>query len=455
MKFLRKNPFVLYCGIIGICFLYTGSAYMSEYYRLMPHYDGVMIDVITSVIFYLFQALGIGVFSFGLYKKPEIFKKRKLFVILLATGAVFMFLGQFLKDPVLLTLFSCIFQLHIGVYFGYYLAMLGQNVPVRNSGLCYGIAYAIGTVGTYLFSLVDNGNFFESRSIAVVYLALALVTALLVVCAEDLLPEGKTEDTKPETRGIGVGTELTYLIPIVTLIMLITSIGSGLYYSLPQAEDVNWNLIRTAYAIGLIAAGFIMDRSRLVGEICAIASLAYPLIALALINDGVNNTLALSMSYVCRGFISVYYIIVFTDISWRNKKLLPLAPLGLLVSRFSEALFSLILLSVNIPQVVQMILTTVSFVPLLLLFVMYQIKKNLPAPAPVTTDALVTSFASTYKLTAREAEVLECMADGLTDDEIAEKCYISRNTVRFHVSNIFKKTGLTSRTEVIRSLKRQ
>jgi DNA-binding CsgD family transcriptional regulator len=49
-------------------------------------------------------------------------------------------------------------------------------------------------------------------------------------------------------------------------------------------------------------------------------------------------------------------------------------------------------------------------------------------------------------LTAREVEVLTCLAAGRTNREIAAALVISEKTVGRHLSNIFTKLGLTSRT---------
>jgi len=49
-------------------------------------------------------------------------------------------------------------------------------------------------------------------------------------------------------------------------------------------------------------------------------------------------------------------------------------------------------------------------------------------------------------LTAREIEVMEKVADGLTDDEIAAKLFISRNTVKTHISHIGDKIGRNTRS---------
>ncbi len=50
-------------------------------------------------------------------------------------------------------------------------------------------------------------------------------------------------------------------------------------------------------------------------------------------------------------------------------------------------------------------------------------------------------------LTSREIEVLELIAEGMINKEIAKKLYISEKTVKNHVSNIFKKLNVSDRTQ--------
>lgn len=50
-------------------------------------------------------------------------------------------------------------------------------------------------------------------------------------------------------------------------------------------------------------------------------------------------------------------------------------------------------------------------------------------------------------LTSREIEVLDLIAEGMINKEIAKQLYISEKTVKNHVSNIFKKLNVSDRTQ--------
>jgi len=54
------------------------------------------------------------------------------------------------------------------------------------------------------------------------------------------------------------------------------------------------------------------------------------------------------------------------------------------------------------------------------------------------------------KLTPREAEVLQLLAQGLANKQIAYELGISDHTVKFHISSIYRKLGATNRTEAVR-----
>lgn len=54
-----------------------------------------------------------------------------------------------------------------------------------------------------------------------------------------------------------------------------------------------------------------------------------------------------------------------------------------------------------------------------------------------------------HQLTRREKALLEALANGLTNKDLAREFDISTNTVKYHLSNLFDKLGVASRTQAI------
>jgi DNA-binding NarL/FixJ family response regulator len=54
------------------------------------------------------------------------------------------------------------------------------------------------------------------------------------------------------------------------------------------------------------------------------------------------------------------------------------------------------------------------------------------------------------ELTRRELEILRVVAEGLTNAQLARMLWLSEQTVKFHLSNIYRKLGVSNRTEASR-----
>jgi|SRR5271156_3184994 NarL family two-component system response regulator LiaR len=77
-----------------------------------------------------------------------------------------------------------------------------------------------------------------------------------------------------------------------------------------------------------------------------------------------------------------------------------------------------------------------------------------PASTPVSVPAETRFIPNEAKredlsITRRELEILELMAQGMSNREIAEKLYVSENTVKTHSSRVFDKLGARRRTQAV------
>ena len=70
----------------------------------------------------------------------------------------------------------------------------------------------------------------------------------------------------------------------------------------------------------------------------------------------------------------------------------------------------------------------------------------LPAPHSFTLDEVKLRELG---ITRRELEILELIAGGLSNREIAEKLFVSENTVKTHSSRLFDKLSAKRRTQAV------
>jgi DNA-binding CsgD family transcriptional regulator len=76
--------------------------------------------------------------------------------------------------------------------------------------------------------------------------------------------------------------------------------------------------------------------------------------------------------------------------------------------------------------------------------------KEVPATVPMA-EPFCPNEAKRKELaiTPREMEILELIAQGMSNREIAEKLFVSENTVKTHSSRVFDKLGAKRRTQAV------
>jgi DNA-binding NarL/FixJ family response regulator len=60
------------------------------------------------------------------------------------------------------------------------------------------------------------------------------------------------------------------------------------------------------------------------------------------------------------------------------------------------------------------------------------------------------SHAASLGITARELAILKSVSRGLSNAAIAQELWVSRQTVKFHLTNLYRKLGVTNRTQAAR-----
>ena len=76
--------------------------------------------------------------------------------------------------------------------------------------------------------------------------------------------------------------------------------------------------------------------------------------------------------------------------------------------------------------------------------------KEVHVPVPAGQPFAVNSKKlEKLEITPRELEILELIAQGLSNREMAEKLFVSENTVKTHCSRVFDKLGAKRRTQAV------
>ncbi|NMA91841.1 MAG: hypothetical protein GX973_01815 [Firmicutes bacterium] len=88
-----------------------------------------------------------------------------------------------------------------------------------------------------------------------------------------------------------------------------------------------------------------------------------------------------------------------------------------------------------------------------LFFPLYQMLYNSVTNLEEAEKHRQLEYANRFSLSAREQEIFNYIVLGMSNTEIADTLFITESTVKFHVGNIFKKTGFGGRLELIANYK--
>ena len=84
------------------------------------------------------------------------------------------------------------------------------------------------------------------------------------------------------------------------------------------------------------------------------------------------------------------------------------------------------------------------------------IVKEVPVEVPIARPLVVDpARAEALGLTPRELEVLQLIAEGLSTREMADRLFVSENTVKTHTARVLDKLGASRRTQAVQLAKSQ
>lgn len=450
---MKNRNALAVCALIGICFLLTGSEYISWWLYGLPRFFGdTAVDLLSEGAGYLFQVAGLLLFAFFVKKKAEKALDKKIFACLLLLDAAFTSLSMFAFSAFSCILFGMAMNLLHGAIAGYYLTRLAQHVPQQSCGMVFGLAYAFGSVGSWLLSLLFGGSFLASPYIIPVYVLLSVLVLWIDVKEIPVITEDdETADAFHFSQTI---------LPLAGIVVILLSLTKGLGFYFPVSDQISGNVsalfARAFYAFGLILAGYINDQNRKYGAICCLCALVFPFISFAFIQEASIQVFLWIMAYVFFGFFSVYRAVTFVDFAKKKQSLLWLAGFGLMYGRIGDALSAFGGVLLGNSSVCLILITALLFVLTILLFFRFYNRTYASAmPPEKNMETLLYDFEENYHLSAREIEVSQLIISGRSNSEIAADLYIADSTVKFHVKNILKKAECSNRTELIAKFKKE
>ena len=436
--------------IIALCFLWTATGYLSWMYHLLDYTEAASVDWLTEVIGYLFQAVGLFLFGVTAKKKRDVFIRKSVFITCIGADFVFIILSTLTSHLLSILIFGYLMNLFHGIIAGFYLTLLATQVEQKYRAVVFGGAYAVSSIASWLISLLNQSNFLHTQYSLITYGMLICITIGIVIAEQELLPAEKLTFTGED---ISTGT-----IALAGLTVILVSLTRGIGFYFPMADisaGINLEFSRAFYAVGLIFAGIVGDQSRKFGAVSCLAALFFPFAMIALSNEvGIRMVLWI-LGYCLFGFLTVFRVVLFSDIARTKENFLYMAGFGLMFGRIGDAAGNLTGIILNDKLIPLVIVSSICFVVTFIIFFLLYNKLYIPVSQPLPSqEERLNAFIQKYELSLREVEVLNLIREGASNGEISAKLFISENTVKFHVRNILKKTGCSNRTELITALNR-
>jgi len=454
LKKTSARQLILVTAIVTLTFTVGTGLYFTCIYQMLEFFSAETGDIFAECICYLAQAAGILLSVILVKKKVKLIGGRYFFPATILLTVLMGIPGFFVKSGAAVAFFYVASSVLEGVSQGIYFLLITTAVPKDKRLWAFGISYSISPIITALLSLIGGGSFVKSIYALILYFVMTVAVCILWQFVTPIYPAAARPDPSPGRPITGLKRSVFLATCLfITTTWAVQSVA--FYFPIAQVDEleISGEILRITYSTGLIVAAWINNRDKKLGSVCCLVTMTAPMLYILLQTKVGATTIVFFISYFMTGFLAVYRYGILADLSdltsGKGMPLLYLCPVGVLFGRIGEASGAFIGIELSSDPLALMAVTSVLLVLGSGFFVFQHMRLFSPVPqAEKTRDEVLTSIKLTYDLSSREMDVLNLLVDGATNTEIGGKLFISENTVKFHVSNLLKKTGVKSRKEL-------
>ena len=376
------KPSLASMAVIFLGFLLTSTGWIAWNYHVQEYMAPDKANFVTMVAGYAMQALGIGLFALILRYKSSASGIALPVLVLLHMAAM---IPALLWEGAAGVAAGLLMEIFCGLIAGYYLFYFTCSTPVTHRGRVFGTGYGLSVPMSWLLSLIGGSSFYYSRKVLAVSAVFSAIMIYIVAkypAQEERVPvagrypaEGGGNTGGASRSGRGPenvkysGTPeksapLDLWLQGILVLLLGVVIGCGFSF-IPSSigETVNVEMSRLVYVFSLVSAGFVADRSREKGAICALTVLVFPLVMLSLREATIPAVMFWLLSYFAFGFYSVYRVLLFSDLN-----ILYLSGFGLMIGRIGDAVGEAISLALYERPIIHVVLTAALSVTAIFVF---------------------------------------------------------------------------------------
>lgn len=447
MNNIKKN-FIQVTSITFLTYFILSQMYYTQIYRLAEHYSGSIVFAISDGYAYLMQALGMIAMIALFVRKPQIYGSKAFASITMVVTLPLLILSVLVQNVVVLVTLMLILNFIIGFELTFYYGLIVQYLSHKTRLMSIAISGALGALAMWALSKVSP-DILTSNYIILIDVVLVALDIYLFMSFESLSDRCNPSEPVSAKGLLSVIKNNKVMIAVVFLMSVLSVLGSSDNEALTTDIGLSLLDVRVLYGVGLIACALIYSKSKSAGSLATMASLILPFVALGLLHVIYVSVAVCLITFIALGFYSVYKAGVFMDLTAELNLAPVFAVFGLAVSRIADAI-TVTAFTILYPAYypASFVVSGIIAIPLIILFYLLLTKT---APVVGDEDAKRSHFAELNGLTRREEEIAYFIAQGKSNGEIAALVNLSESTVRFHVANILKKTGLKNRNEVSRA----